>query len=432
LQSRRRRSPTPIKTILTQTQPTPTPTTPTSTPTQTTRTHSAALSRCLEPVEQERFLAEYWETKPLLVQRAEERRFDDLLSPEEAERLITSTGLRYPAFRLVKAGVELKARDYTVDLAWRPVPLSGTIDVARVADEFARGATVVLQALHLHHRPLAVFARELEQDLGQAAQVNAYYTPHSAQGLPVHHDTHDVFCLQVFGHKRWLVYQPALELPLKDQRYRRELGEPGAPVLDVILAPGDTLYLPRGWLHEALTSESDSLHLTVGLSAYTWLDAVRAALEECRDELPFRRSVPDDGEPEDDVLALLEERLSPEAVVERRRERFVRTRRPVLDDQLDQVRMLASLSLDTPVARRATVIAELAGGDELVLSFEGKELVFPAHVRAELERLWEATSPVTPGDLPGTLDGAGRLVLVRRLIREGFLRVPSRRTGADA
>jgi lysine-specific demethylase/histidyl-hydroxylase NO66 len=331
--------------------------------------------------------------------------------------------MRYPAFRLVKAEEELHVRDYTTDLSWRPIPLSGTIDVARVAAEFERGATIVLQALHLHHEPLAVFARELEQELGQPVQVNAYYTPRSAQGLPVHHDTHDVFCLQVAGEKRWLVYEPALELPLKDQRYRRDLGEPGEPVLDVTLGPGDTLYLPRGWLHEAVTSQGDSLHLTVGLSAYTWIDAFKDALEECRDEVAFRRSVPEDADGRDELVALLEHRLRPQDVARRRRERFVRTRRPILDGQLDLVRALDRLTLDTAVERRATVIAELHDADGLTLSFEGKEIVFPERARPELEHIFAASAPVVPRRLPGTLDEDGRLVLVRRLVREGFLRL---------
>jgi hypothetical protein len=273
--------------------------------------------------------------------------------------------------------------------------------------------------------------------VGQAAQVNAYYTPRSAQGLPVHHDTHDVFCLQVEGEKRWLVYRPALELPLKDQRYNRELDEPGRPVLDVTLRAGDTLYLPRGWLHEALTSESDSLHLTVGLTAYTWLDAVKDALEDCRAELAFRRSVPAEGERSEDLLALLEERLRPDDVSRRARQRFVRTRRPILDDHLDQMRALEQLALDVTVERRPTVIADLI---DLTLVFEGKELTFPEHVRPELEHLFRASAPIAPAELPGTLDDEGRLVLVRRLVREGFLRVAdarrrdagSPRTGADA
>jgi hypothetical protein len=370
------------------------------------------------------------------VQRAEVGRFDDLLSVGEARRLVTSTGLRYPAFRLVKADADLDVREYTTDLSWRPVPLSATIDVARVAEEFEQGATIVIQALHVHHAPLAHFARELEQALGEPVQVNAYYTPRAAQGLPVHHDTHDVFCLQVAGHKRWLVYEPVLELPLKDQRYRRELGEPGEPILDVTLDPGDTLYLPRGWLHQALTSESDSLHLTVGVTAYTWIDALKAALEDCRDDVAFRRSVSDDGGMVGDLLASLEERLAPDDVAGRKRERFVRSRRSILDDQIDQVRSLEHLTIDTLVERRHTVIAELSGG---TLVFEGKEVVVPEHARDELESLFGAAGPVAARDLPGELDDAGRLVLVRRLVREGFLRLAlpppdgaSPRSGADA
>jgi lysine-specific demethylase/histidyl-hydroxylase NO66 len=357
------------------------------------------------------------------VHRREPARFHDLLTTEEAERLVATTGLRYPAFRLVKAGEQPHVRDYTVDLSWRPVPFSATIDVARVAAEFEQGATIVLQALHLQHAPLAAFARELERELGQAVQVNAYYTPRSAQGLPVHHDTHDVLCLQVAGEKRWLVYEPALELPLKDQRYARELGEPGEPVLDVTLGPGDTLYLPRGWLHEAVTSESDSLHLTIGLGAYTWLDAFSDAVAECRDEVAFRRSVPEEAATPDELLTLLEERLRPDAVARRKRDRFVRTRRPILDDQLEQVRALDRLTLDTPVARRASVIADLRDGNGATLAFEGKEVVFPESARSELEYLFSGSGFVTPRELPGVLDGEGRLVLVRRLVREGFLRL---------
>jgi lysine-specific demethylase/histidyl-hydroxylase NO66 len=274
-------------------------------------------------------------------------------------------------------------------------------------------------------------------------QANAYYTPRDSQGLPVHHDTHDVFVLQLAGEKHWLVYEPAWELPLKEQRYSSEMGAPGEPLHDVVLGPGDTLYLPRGWLHEAVTSVTDSLHLTVGVNVYTWADAVRAALTECEDEVAFRRSIPADGEGGDALLGFLAERLDPGDVARRRRERFVRTRRPILDDQLAQLRGAAELRLDTPVERRSTVLADLRReGDGVVLLFEGKELMFPARARDAVEHLVGAADHVTPSELPGDLDGEGRLVLVRRLVREGFLRIaatPSpgrdgspRRSDADA
>ncbi len=325
----------------------------------------------------------------------------------------------------MKAGETLDVRDHTVDLSWRPTPFTGTANVERVLAEFGRGATIVLQALHHSHPPLAAFCRDLEASLGHPAQANAYCTPRGSQGLPVHHDTHDVFCLQVAGEKRWLVYEPALELPLRDQRYTPELGGAGEPVLDLTLRPGDTLYLPRGWLHAALTSDSDSLHLTVGVNVTTWLDAVRAALKACADDVEFRRSVQADGEMEADLLARLEARLSPEDVRRRMRERFVRSRRAILDGQLSELRALEGLTLDAPLERRPTVIADLEG---TALLFEGKRVAFPEHALAELEAIFAADGPVRASELPGNIDDEGRLVLVRRLIREGFLR----RSAADA
>ena len=80
--------------------------------------------------------------------------------------------------------------------------------------------------------------------------------------------------------------------------------------------------------------------------------------------------------------------------------------------------------MDTPVERRNTVIADLEDDEaEVALVFEGKELRFPAHARAEVVACFEADEPFLPSELPGDLDDAGRLVLVRRLVREGFLRI---------
>ena len=294
-------------------------------------------------------------------------------------------------------------------------------DVARVAEAFDSGATLVIQGLHHWWPALSMFCRSLEGTLGHPAQANAYYTPQSAQGLPVHHDTHDVFCLQIAGEKRWLVYEPVWELPLKDQRYDRSMGEAGQPVLDVTLAPGDTLYLPRGWMHEAMTSDADSLHLTVGVNVYSWLDALKAALEECGEDVEFRR------EPDGDPSALIDRlaaRLSEDDVRRRMRAKLVHTRRPVLEGQLAQLRALRGLDGETTLERRPTVLAELElRGGKAVLSFEGRELEFPQRLRSELEFVLAANEPFSAEDLPGKLDADGRLVLVSRLVREGLLRI---------
>ncbi|MGH3023159.1 MAG: cupin domain-containing protein [Gaiellaceae bacterium] len=309
-------------------------------------------------------------------------------------------------------------------MSWRP-PFTGTADVPRVLAEWEAGATIVLQALHVHWQPLAVFCRQLEEALGHGVQTNSYWTPRGSQGFAVHHDTHDVLVLQVAGEKRWHLYEPLLELPLKHQRWSAELGDPGAPIEELVLRAGDTLYLPRGWPHQAETSETDSLHLTVGIDAYTWLDAVRAALADCEDELPFRRGV--DGESETaELLDLLRARLGADEVERRRRRRFLERRRPIREDGLSQLRAVERLDEETLVERRPTVVADLEEDAEgLLLVFEGKELRLPPQTRAELVALFDAEEPLRAADLPGDLDAEGRLVLVRRLVREGFLRVKS-------
>jgi ribosomal protein L16 Arg81 hydroxylase len=319
----------------------------------------------------------------------------------------------------VKAGEQVSG--YTADVPWRPRPFTGAADVRRVLAEFADGATIVLQALHVSHEPVAVFARELELELGHPVQVNAYYTPCAAQGLPVHHDTHDVFVLQLWGEKRWLVYEPVLELPLKTQRYSKELGGPGPVVLDVTLCDGDTLYLPRGWLHEAVTSETDSLHLTVGVNVISWQQAIREALDEAGEDIALRRSL--EGGNAEEALQALGERLG-EADVERRRvARLARRSRPLLADGFDQLRALDTLSVDTLLERRPGHALLRDADDEIVLIHDGGELRVPADLREELDAVLEADSAFAAADLPGELDDAGRLALVRGLVREGLLRI---------
>jgi bifunctional lysine-specific demethylase and histidyl-hydroxylase NO66 len=378
----------------------------------------------LDPVTLEDFLDQHWDRKPLLVARGEQGRFDSILSRDDVQRLVCETGIRSPAFRLVKDGEQLPLRDYTVDVPWRPGSFSAMAQVDRVAEEFADGATIVLQALHLHWRPAAVYCRALEATLGCPAQANAYFTPAAARGFDVHHDTHDVLVLQVAGSKRWRWYEPVRELALKSQKWSAEQDEPGPPVADVTLEPGDTLYLPRGWPHEAFTSDADSLHLTVGLHPATRMDALRAALDDCADDVEFRRALGEDGELPPHLLERLAARLGREQVAERMRRRFVAGRRPILDRQLDQVGALSRLTVDDLVERRPTVIAELElEGDIATLVFEGKEVVFPPAACAAVRALHTGGEPFRATDLPGPLDEPSRLVLIRRLVREGYLRV---------
>src|SRR3546814_1501771 len=111
----------------------------------------------------------------------------------------------------------------------------------------------------------SMFCRELEGALGHAVQANAYLTPPGAAGLTPHHDTHDVFVLQVHGTKHWIIREPLVEAPLDRHRSDHELAAEQPVLFEADMAPGDCLYLPRGFIHSAAAQEGVSLHLTIGV-----------------------------------------------------------------------------------------------------------------------------------------------------------------------
>lgn len=125
--------------------------------------------------------------------------------------------------------------------------------------------------------------------------MNLYYTPASAQGFLPHFDTHDVFILQLHGWKRWRLFGSPVVLPLVDAKHPLSLEEIPSPQAEHRLDVGDLLYIPRGFVHEAETGDSSSIHLTIGVHTTQWVDLmhdlvnVAAAREVAlREALPIK------------------------------------------------------------------------------------------------------------------------------------------------
>src|SRR5918994_6389223 len=449
--------PTPRRTSTARTTPTastPTPVPPTATPTRPTRSAGdagdagdpanrgtaadkavdpgrAALGRCVD--DPDGFLTTSFGAAPCLRRGA--GTFDDLLSLDDVDRALTGSGLRQPAFRLVRDGEPVDPRTYT-----RPAPtgnrrFSDLIDPGRVLDLFAGGATVVLQSLHRWWPPLARFCRDLELSLGHPLQANAYLTPPGAAGLAPHHDTHDVFVLQVAGTKHWILRTPVVAAPLAHHRSVHELAAAQPVLFETDLRPGDVLYLPRGVVHSAAAQEGTSLHLTLGVLATTVHDVLRRAVDRAGDDPAFRTSLPA-GYPFDraaaarsvkaalaDLITWLE-RLDPSDVADEMSERFFARRTPLLDGQLAEITALDRIDDTTvvrPRARGDVAVRRLKDGGRLHLTLGDRRLILPGALEPTVRRLLDG-GPVRVGDLAELLDDDSRLVLVRRLVREGVLR----------
>jgi bifunctional lysine-specific demethylase and histidyl-hydroxylase NO66 len=354
--------------------------------------------------------------RPRYLRGADPDGFADLLSLDDVDQVVAGTGLRTPAFRLVRAGATLPTASVTRRARIGSRQVDDLVDVAAVHREFAAGATVVLQGLHRSWAPVAAFCRSLEATLTHRVQANAYLTPPVAQGLDLHGDPHDVFALQTHGVKRWVVEPP------------------DEPRWELELEPGDVLYLPAGTRHAAQTIDRPSLHLTVGVRATTWRDLVDRAVATAigataglDEPLPGRwAQAPEDLAPAlQRHLAAVGRALADEAlaaeVPEVVADRFWSSRLPDLTGGIRDLLALDDLDDVTPLrVRPAATCRVRVAGDQATLVLGDRRLTVPAAVAPVVDRI-VALETFAPKELDDLIDEPSRLVLCRRLVREGLL-----------
>ena len=392
----------------------------------------AALERCVGDVRS--FAEEHWGRVPLLHHGGADA-FEGLLELSDVDNLVTETLLRMPAFRLVKDGEPLDPASYTQTIRIGGRRLERTARPDRVADAFADGATIVLQALHRQSGPIGRFCRGLEIALTHPVQANAYVTPPTSRGFAVHHDTHDVFVLQTHGSKAWRVYRPLIELAGPDQPWKESLGDPGEPVLEAELVPGDSLYIPRGFPHDAEAREGVSAHITIGINAYSWVDVWREVMRRASEQRSFREPLPIGFASDTDALttdlevkrkelhAWLDEMAGSEALREVG-QRFWRTRRPVSSGRIEQLERVELIQETTPVRLRPEGVFRVGReGDRATVLLGLRELRMPGFCEEALRFVADAGGWFTAADLPGLGDDASRVAMVKRLAREGALEV---------
>ncbi|NID14215.1 cupin domain-containing protein [Luteibacter yeojuensis] len=148
--------------------------------------------------------------------------------------------------------------------------------VPAVEDLLRRGASLVINHADSKSRPIDAISKFLGNFVGERTAANAYVAFGGEGAFGKHWDTHDVFAVQLIGRKRWLVYSPTFPMPLAVQNSRNRKHEcPLDPVMDVVLAAGDVLYLPRGWWHHAIPIEGEeSAHVAVGIHPAHMIDYV--------------------------------------------------------------------------------------------------------------------------------------------------------------
>jgi len=200
-----------------------------------------------------------WATEPVVVRRL-------VTAPRELLSMVDLAGL------LNRTGDNPLVA--TVVLNHRVVPQHQYPDRNSLNAFLNRGATVTFAALQRRLPTIRAVCDQLQTATHVPSFATAYLTPVNSQGFEAHWDLGSVTVTQTIGTKTWELRRPVIttdaELavpysarPNSVNGFRK--GElDGPPFLTVTLKPGDTLFVPRAWVHSARATNEESLHVSFG------------------------------------------------------------------------------------------------------------------------------------------------------------------------
>ncbi len=233
---------------------------------------TSPLAALLAPTTLDEFENRYWEREPLFIPRAElPPAFASLLRPDDVAELSERLAALDVDPQIMRNGDRCEPRE----LLW----------------DFLDGGSAIINRIDRLWPPIGRLCAAMRADFLHVFAV-MYLTPRDSRAVPAHTDDQDVFILQLAGRKAWTVYDSPIELPCTHEQlgktepiapslWANELHEPR---LNVELAPGSLLYLPRGAVHEARCTHAggSSLHITftVQTSDLNWRTFLRDGLLE--------------------------------------------------------------------------------------------------------------------------------------------------------
>ncbi|MFJ8232408.1 JmjC domain-containing protein [Streptomyces sp. NPDC094448] len=177
----------------------------------------------------------------------------------------------------------------------------GRTDAVKLQKLYNGGYTIRIGNLQRVLPSVARISQGIQTETGYSNYVHAFLTPSGNQGLKHHWDQQMAVIVQLSGAKRWDLWRPPVEAPMRSYNesfrvWRPEFiptWEAEGPDLRIDLEAGQSLLLPRGWVHNAYVPEGfeASVHLTFAIRERTplWLmEKLTAGLIE---DPEFRRIV---------------------------------------------------------------------------------------------------------------------------------------------
>ena len=252
----------------------------------------------LSPVPPETFFADYHGRQVLHVPGAGDK-FAAVMSWGKLNDLLNMTGVwSSHSFTMALDGTVIAARDYCVPALDRATGAQVLQPDAELVTALVMGgASLVLNDIDTLNPGLAAVARALETTLECRSQANLYCSSRQHPAFATHFDNHDVYALHMAGEKLWRIYEGRLDNPINHPSFH---GLPaqfhdkakGKVAMEILLKPGDLLYIPRGVYHDALAQTGGTIHVAFSAVTVIGLDLVSGLFERAVQESLFRADFP--------------------------------------------------------------------------------------------------------------------------------------------
>lgn len=170
-------------------------------------------------------------------------------------------------------------------------------DPAKVHALLGMGATLVVDAAEEALPEIRRVTAMLSKLLLGISGANVYCSFQGVQAFRTHCDLHDVFAVHCEGEKVWRIYEnralDPIELLTGEGAQEQIDRSKGRVMTEVTMRPGDLLYIPRGYYHDALASSEASLHVTFSVTRHTGRVLFRMLEEIGMKDPAFRAYLPD-------------------------------------------------------------------------------------------------------------------------------------------
>lgn len=249
-----------------------------------------SLDDLIRPVSVDDFLRHTYGSKPLHIPGSRTR-FSHLLTWEALSRIVLLHRPQGPRVRFAKEGISIAEDEYSGRTCLEGESLC-LLRLGKVKQLLREDSTLIVDAIDEAHDPIGDLCRMLEAELGSRFFVDAFASWQHKQGFNTHWDPEDVFVLQLAGVKRWRVLKPKRLHPTPQDKALAEPPPDHEPAWQGELNPGDLLYIPGGWWHDATPISGPTLHLSASTFPATGLSLANSLVKRLADNEFMRERVP--------------------------------------------------------------------------------------------------------------------------------------------